>query len=68
MRVRVVALTLAVCGACVFSVPESPAPAEPQQAAAINFNALHSQAMDAMTALQLAHERRLASAAAAQEF
>jgi hypothetical protein len=67
MRIRVVALTLAVCGVCVISVPESPAPAEPQQAEAIDFNALHSRAMDAMTALQLAHERRMASAVA-QEF
>jgi hypothetical protein len=61
MRVRVVALTLAVCGACLFAAPQSPAPAETQQAEAIDFNALHAQAMDAMTALQLAHERRVAS-------
>lgn len=62
MRVRVVTLTLAVCGACLFAMPQLPAPAEPQQAEAIDFNALRSQAMDAMTALQLTHERRVASA------
>ena len=67
MRVRVVALTFAVCGACLFAVPQSPAPAEPQQAEAIDFNALHAQAMDAMTTLQLAHERRVA-AAVGEEF
>ncbi len=64
MRVYVVALTLAVCGACLFAVLKSPAPAEPQQTEAIDFNALHSQAIDAMTALQLVHERRVASAVA----
>jgi hypothetical protein len=67
MRVRVIVLTLAVCGACLFAVPESLTPAEPQQAGTIDFNALHGQAMDAMTTLQLAHERRI-TATVGEEF
>lgn len=63
MRVRFIALTLAVCGVCLFAIPQSPAPAEPQQAAwEIDFGALRAQATDALTALQLSHERRMASA------
>jgi hypothetical protein len=62
MRIRFIALTLAVCGVCLFAIPQSPAPAEPQQAAAqIDFDALHAQAADALTVLQLSHERRMAS-------
>jgi len=62
MRVRFIALTVAVCAACLFAVPQSPAPAEPQQAAAIDFDVLHAKAKDALTTLQLSHERRMASA------
>jgi hypothetical protein len=47
----------------LFAIPQSPAPAEPQQAAGeIDFGALRAQATDALTALQLSHERRMASA------
>ena len=63
MRIRVIALTFAVCVACVFDVPQSPAPAEPQQAEAIDFEALHEQVAAALNALQQSHEQRVASVA-----
>jgi len=63
MRVRLIALTLAVCAAGVFAVPQSPAPAEPQQAEAIDFDALRGQAAAALNALQQSHEQRVASVA-----
>jgi len=62
MRVHLVALSLAVCGACLFAVPQAPAPAEPQQAEAIDFDALRAQARVALETLQQSQERRLASA------
>jgi hypothetical protein len=64
MRTRLVALSLAVCGACLFAVPQAPAPAVPQQAEAIDFDALHAQATAALETLQQSQERRLASVAA----
>jgi len=43
MRVRLVAMTLAVAGVCLFAGSQLPAPAEPQQQAeAIDFDALQS--------------------------
>ena len=62
MRVRFVALTLAVCGACLFAIPQPLAPAEPQQAAAIDFDALRVQATAALETLQHSQEQRVASA------
>jgi hypothetical protein len=59
MRVRFVALVFAVCGACLFAIPQPPAPAEPQIAAAqIDFDALHIQAAAALEVLQQSHERQ----------
>jgi hypothetical protein len=63
MRVRFIALTLAISGACLFAVPQPPAPAEPQQAEAIDFDALRAQATAALETLQQSHGRRVASAA-----
>jgi hypothetical protein len=63
MRIRLIAVTLAVCAACVFDIPQSPAPAEPQRAEAIDFDVLHAQATAALDALQQSHEHRLASVA-----
>ena len=37
MRVLFVACALVACGACLFATPKSPAPAELQQAEAIDF-------------------------------
>ena len=65
MRVRLVAMTLAVAGVCLFAGSQLPAPAEPQQQAeAIDFDALRAQAQAALTALQQSHEARVASLAA----
>jgi len=63
MRLRLVAVTVIACGACLFATPQSPAPADPQQAEAIDFDALHAQAAAALEALQQSQERRLASVA-----
>ncbi|MGB8894226.1 MAG: hypothetical protein WCD13_07935 [Pseudolabrys sp.] len=63
MRIHLVALSLAVGGAHLFTVPQSPAPAEPQQAEAIDFNALRAQARAALETLQQSQEHRLAAAA-----
>jgi hypothetical protein len=62
MRVHIVALSLAVGGACLFAVPRAPAPAEPQQAEAIDFDALRAQATAALETLQQSQEHHLASA------
>ena len=61
MRVRLVVVLLAVCGACLLAVPRSPAPAEPQQAEAIDFDTLRAQATNALETLQQLQQRRLAS-------
>jgi hypothetical protein len=63
MHMRLFAVTLAVCGACLLATPQSPAPAEPQQVEVIDFEALRAQATAAMETLQQSHERRLASVA-----
>jgi hypothetical protein len=45
MRVRLVALTLAIAGVCLFAGSQLPAPAQAQQQAeAIDFDALRAQA------------------------
>jgi hypothetical protein len=64
MRVRFIALTLAVCEAFLVAIPLSREPAEPQQAEMIDFDALRMQAAAALETLQQLHERRLASVAA----
>ena len=64
MRVRLVAMTLAVAGVCLFAALQLPAPAEPQQQAeAIDFDALHAQAQAALTSLQQSRDARVASVA-----
>ena len=61
MRIRLIAATFAVCTASIFGMPQSPAPAEPQRAEAIDFDALHAQASAALDALQQLREHRVAS-------
>jgi hypothetical protein len=61
VRIRFISVTLAVCAACVFDIPQSRAPAEPQQEEAIDFDALHAQAAAALNVLQQSNERQLAS-------
>ena len=57
MRKRFVALAFAVCGACLFAIPQSPA--EPQIAAAqIDFAALHIQAIETLANLQQSQDRQ----------
>jgi len=66
MRVRLVALTLAIAGVCLFAGSQLPAPAQPQQqqqAEAIDFDALHAQAQAALTSLQQSRDVRVASVA-----
>jgi hypothetical protein len=63
MRIHLVALSLAVGGVYLFTVPQSPVPAEPQQAEAIDFDALRAQARAALETLQQSQEHRLAAAA-----
>jgi len=70
MRVRLVALTLAIAGVCLFAGSQLPAPAQPQQqqqqqqqAEAIDFDALHAQAQAALTSLQQSRDARVASVA-----
>ena len=64
MRVRLVALTLAIAGVCLFAGSQLPAPAQPQQQAeAIDFDALHAQAQAALTSLQQSRDVRVASVA-----
>jgi len=64
MRVRLVALTLAIAGVCLFAGSQLPAPAQPQQQAeAIDFDALRTQAQAALTSLQQSRDARVASVA-----
>ena len=64
MRVRLVAMTLAIAGACLFAGSQLPAPAQPQQQAeAIDFDALRAQAQAALTSLQQSRDARVASVA-----
>ena len=64
MRVRLVALTLAIAGVCLFAGSQLPAPAQPQQQAeAIDFDALRAQAQAALTSLQQSRDARVASTA-----
>jgi hypothetical protein len=64
MRVRLVALTLAIAGVCLFAGSQLPAPAQPQQQAeAIDFDALRAQAQAALTSLQQSRDARVASVA-----
>ena len=64
MRVRLVAVTLAIAGICLFAGSQLPAPAQPQQQAeAIDFDALRAQAQAALTSLQQSREARVASVA-----
>jgi hypothetical protein len=66
MRVRLVALTLAIAGVWLFAGSQLPAPAQPQQqqqAEAIDFDALHAQAQAALTSLQQSRDARVASVA-----
>ena len=67
MRIAFAGLILMVCGACLFAVPQSPPPADPQQAEMIDFDALHAQAADALARLQLSRKNRVA-AVATEEF
>jgi hypothetical protein len=64
MRVRLVAMTLAIAGVCLFAGSQLPAPAQPQQQAeAIDFDALRAQAQAALTSLQQSRDARVASVA-----
>jgi len=64
MRVRLVAVTLAIAGICLFAGSQLPAPAQPQQQAeAIDFDALRAQAQAALTSLQQSRDARVASVA-----
>ena len=64
MRVRLVVVTLAIAGVCVFAGSQLPAPAQPQQQAeAIDFDALRAQAQAALTSLQQSRDARVASTA-----
>jgi hypothetical protein len=64
MRVRLVAMTLAIAGVCLFAGSQLPAPAQPQQQAeAIDFDALRAQAQAALTSLQQSRDVRVASVA-----
>jgi hypothetical protein len=64
MRVRLVALTLAIAGVLLFAGSQLPAPAQPQQQAeAIDFDALRAQAQAALTSLQQSRDARVASVA-----
>ena len=64
MRVRLVAVTLAIAGVCLFAGSQLPAPAQPQQQAeAIDFDALRAQAQAALTSLQQSRDARVASVA-----
>jgi|307.fasta_scaffold523767_1 hypothetical protein len=63
MQTRFVAIIFAVCTASIFVIPQSPAPAEPQQAETIDFVALRAQAAAALNTLQESHKHRVASAA-----
>jgi hypothetical protein len=64
MRVRLVALTLAIAGVCLFAGSQLPAPAQAQQQAeAIDFDALRAQAQAALTSLQQSRDVRVASVA-----
>jgi hypothetical protein len=57
MRVRYLTIVAAVCGACIFAIPETPMPVDSQIAAAkIDFDALHTQAVAALEKLQQSHE------------
>ena len=63
MLSRFVALTVIVCAAVLLSGPRSIVAVEPQQTAMqVDFDSLHTQAAAALESLQIAHERRLASA------
>jgi hypothetical protein len=66
MRVRLIVIALAACAACVVDFPRSPAPADPQHAEAIDFDALRGQAAAALDALQQSHEGRVASVASTE--
>jgi hypothetical protein len=64
MRVRLVAMTLAIAGICLFAGSQLPAPAQPQQQAeAIDFDALRAQAQAALSSLQQSRDARVASVA-----
>ena len=64
MRVRLVALSLAIAGVCLFAGSQLPAPAQAQQQAeAIDFDALRAQAQAALTSLQQSRDVRVASVA-----
>jgi hypothetical protein len=64
MRVRLVVVTLAIAGVCMFAGSQLPAPAQPQQQAeAIDFDALRAQAQAALTSLQQSRDARVASVA-----
>ena len=63
MRVCFVAVAFAVCSACPFAMTHPPAPAKPQQAEVIDFDALRAKATSALEMLQQSRERRLASVA-----
>jgi hypothetical protein len=61
VRARLVALAIALCGAFLLVIPQPTALVESRETTAqIDFDALHAQAKDALTMLQLAHERRIA--------
>jgi hypothetical protein len=63
MRIHFVALSLAcLWGLSIRRATGAPAPAEPQQAEAIDFDALRAQATAALETLRQSQERHLASA------
>jgi hypothetical protein len=63
MRVRLVGVALVLCGAFLFTIAQSPPPAETQRAETIDFDALRAQAAVALETLQRSRERQLASVA-----
>jgi len=57
-------LVAAACAFCLLALPQPPAPAGPQVAAAqVDFDALHAEAKGALEALQQSHAPRVVSAA-----
>ncbi len=62
MRVRLVAMTLAIAGICLFAGSQLPAQPQ-QQVEAIDFDALRAQAQAALTSLQQSRDARVASVA-----
>jgi hypothetical protein len=62
MRLRQVAIVIALCGSCLLAIPQESGPHKSQQAVEIDFNTLRAQATAALAALQQS-EHRVASVA-----